>query len=81
MHLKPWRTITAAGLAFAIIGVWMAWRGELVQAAPSASPKTVLILGDTVSGGTASLEATQATALGFDVEVASDAEGTGAAAT
>jgi hypothetical protein len=73
MHLKPRRTITAAGLAVAIIGTYVTWRGEAAQAAPAASPHTVLILGKTVVGGTASLEATQATALGFDVEVASDA--------
>ena len=73
MHLKPRRTITAAGLAVAIIGIWVTWRGEPAQAAPAANPNTVLILGKTVVGGTASLEATQATALGFDVEVASDA--------
>jgi hypothetical protein len=73
MHLKPWRTITAAGLAFVMIGLWVTWRGEPARAAPAASPNTVLILGKTVVGGTASLEAMQATALGFDVEVASDA--------
>ena len=74
MHLKPRRPITAAGLAVAIIGTYVTWRGEAAQAAPAASPHTVLILGKTVVGGTASLEATQATALGFDVEVASDAD-------
>jgi PKD repeat protein len=74
MNLKPWKTNKAAGLALVMIGVWVAWLGEPALALPAAAPNTVLILGSTVLNGTASLEATQATALGYNVEVASDAD-------
>jgi hypothetical protein len=71
MNLKPWKTIKAAGLALVMIGVWVAWLGEPALAAPAQDDHTVLILENTVVGGTDSLEATQARALGYTVEVAS----------
>jgi hypothetical protein len=74
MNLKPWKTIKAAGLALVMIGVWVAWLGEPALAATS---NKVLILGSTVVGGTDSLEATQARALDYEVEVASDADWAG----
>ena len=42
-----------------------------VGAVPAATPNTVLILDPTVTGGASSLEAAQAMANGFDVEVVS----------
>jgi hypothetical protein len=73
MNLKPWKTIKAARLALVMIGVWVAWLGEPALAAPAAAPNTVLILENTVVGSIASPEATQATALDYNVEVASAA--------
>src|SRR5262245_9290051 len=74
MNRKSWKTINAAGLALVMIGIWGAWRGAPALAAPAAGPNTVLILGSTVLNGAASLEAMQAAALGYNVEVASGAD-------
>ncbi|MEA2693419.1 MAG: hypothetical protein QOJ16_2806 [Acidobacteriota bacterium] len=44
-----------------------------LQATPAPGPNYVLILGSSVTGGFSSVEATQATALGYMVEIATDA--------
>ncbi len=48
--------------------------GPPAHAQPAADSKTVLILGSSVRGGLASVEASQAMALGLSVEIASDEE-------
>lgn len=52
-----------------------------VQAAPAADANSVLILGSSVSGGVGSIEAVEAAAQGFTVEVVDDATWAGKSAS
>ncbi|MBI3249837.1 MAG: DUF4215 domain-containing protein [Deltaproteobacteria bacterium] len=63
-----------------VIGLGLFATNRSVQAAGAASDHTVLILGSTVSGGASSVEATAATAAGYDVEVVDDATWSGKSA-
>ena len=69
------RRLTRGGTLFLLLAIAAALSlsASRVYAAGAPNDHTVLILGSTVSGGAASLEATQATAQGFTVEVATDA--------
>jgi uncharacterized repeat protein (TIGR01451 family) len=57
---------------FLAIAAVMTLSADRIYAAGAPNDHTVLILGSTVSGGAGSLEATQATAQGFTVEIATD---------
>ncbi len=69
------RTSTRGGTLFVLLAVAAALSlsASRAYASGAGNDHTVLILDATVSGGASSLEATQATAQGFTVEVVSDA--------
>ena len=72
--MNPRRSTRVSTLfPFLAVAAALCLSASRVYAAGAPNDHTVLILDSTVSGGTSSLEATQATAQGFTVEVVSDA--------
>src|SRR5207245_4129442 len=65
------RSSLMVGGAIVALGL-LAPLGTTAQAQPAPDDHSVLILGSSVRGGAASLEAVQAAALGFTVDVVSD---------